>query len=166
MLIKNRAQAERVRSECYKLVTRRAIVSAATGAIPFAAAGATSDVLNLTTLLPKINAKFGLDPDQIDGLDEQVKEQIAVIAGRIGTQLIGKLITETAIVAILRQVGVRVAVKSAASFVPVVGNTVSAGMSFGMMKLVGNRHVDDCFRLVTELLDDQESIVSVPAAGA
>ncbi len=164
MLITNRQQAERVRDECYKLVTKRSLFSAATGAIPFAAAGATSDLINLSTLLPRINTKFGLDPEQIDELDEQMKEQVAIIAGRLGSTLIGRMVTEATVAAILKQVGLRVAAKSAASFVPVIGNSVSAGLSFGMMKLVGNKHVDDCFKLVCELLDDQAAVTL--AAGA
>jgi hypothetical protein len=63
MKISSLEELERVRSRCYKMVTKRSAVSAATAAIPFGLAGAASDVYNLGTLLPKINKAFGLDPE-------------------------------------------------------------------------------------------------------
>ena len=164
MLINDKKQLERVRAECRKLVTKRSLFSAATGALPGGIAGAASDVVNLKTLLPAINKKFGLDPTQIDELDEQLKEQIAVIGVRLGSTFIGRMITESMILAVLKQVGVRVAAKSAASYIPVVGQAAAAGLSFGMMKLVGNKHVEDCYQLVAEMLAARDGVTPSGAA--
>jgi cyclopropane fatty-acyl-phospholipid synthase-like methyltransferase len=80
---------------------------------------------------------------------------MAVIVGKVGSALIGRFISEAAIVAVLKAVGVRIATKTAASYVPMVGSTVAATVSFGMMKTVGNRHVDDCFAVVREFLEQR-----------
>ena len=165
MRIKDRQQLDRVRTECPRLVTKRSLFSAASGALPGGIAGAASDIVNLRSLLPAINKKFGLDPTQIDELDEQMKEQVAVTVARIGSGFIGKLITEGMIAALLKQVGVRLATKTAASYVPVIGSGVAAGLSFGMMKLIGNKHVEDCYELVGEMLAAQAS-ATAPATAA
>ncbi len=157
MHIKDQQRLDRVRAECRRLVTKRSSFSAATGALPGGIAGAASDIVNLRSLLPAINKKFGLDPTQVDELDEQMKEQVAVIVARIGSGFIGKLITEGMIATVLKQVGVRLATKTAASYVPVIGSGVAAGLSFGMMKLIGNKHVEDCYDVVGEMLAAQAS---------
>ena len=46
---------------------------------------------------------------------------------------------------LLKRIGVRIAAKSAARIVPLLGSVVSAGVSFAAMRMLGNRHVDDCY---------------------
>jgi hypothetical protein len=54
-------------------------------------------------------------------------------------------ITKELIVQVLRKVGVRVATKSVAKYIPILGSALAATVSFGAMKIVGNSHVDDCY---------------------
>ena len=51
-----------------------------------------------------------------------------------------------------RRVGARVAVGSMAKFIPFAGSAVAATISFGAMKLVGNSHVEDCYKTALALL--------------
>lgn len=53
---------------------------------------------------------------------------------------------------LLRRVGTRVATASAAKYVPIVGSGIAAAVSFGAMNLVGNSHIDDCYRTAKTLL--------------
>jgi hypothetical protein len=166
-MISTMAELERARASCRKLVTKRSLFSAATAAIPSGLVGAASDVVNLMNLLPRINRAFGLDPEQIDELDEQMKEQIAIMAGKLGNAFIGRYITETLVLTVVRRFGVQMASKTAASYVPVIGSGVAAGISFGMMKFVGNSHIDECYDLVRALIQRHpDRPATAPSAAA
>lgn len=51
----------------------------------------------------------------------------------------------------ISSLGLRVATKSAAKFVPILGQALAAGISFGAMRMVGNSHVDDCYEVAKKL---------------
>ncbi|WP_076716971.1 hypothetical protein V3I01_11830 [Sphingomonas sp. gentR] len=157
MRVKTHEQLEAVRDECKNLVTKRALAAGAASAVPYAVAGVAADVAILLELLPKINRKFGLDPDQIDELDEQMRQQVIVIASKIGSELIGRAITKELITSVLKAVGVRATTKAAASWVPIIGSAVGGALGFGMMKYVGNQHVEECYQVVSRLLSEQEA---------
>lgn len=157
MKIETREHLERVRKNCRKIVTKRALTAGVASAVPGAVVGVGADAVMLYELLPKINKKFGLDPEQIDELDEQVKQQVLVLATSIGSQVIGRNITKELVLLILKTVGVRATAKSAASMVPFIGSAVGAVLGFGMMKYVGNQHIEECYEVVKQLLDGQES---------
>jgi len=144
------------------MVTKRSMVAGATSAIPGAVAGVAADVGLLMEMLPRINRAFGLDPEQIDQLDEQVRQQIMVLAGNAGAHFVGRAVTKELILAVLKRLGVRATAKAAASYVPFVGSGISAVLGFGMMKIVGNQHIEECYRIAREVLDP-EAAVAVPA---
>jgi len=96
-------------------------------------------------MIPRINRKFGLSPEQIDALDPQVKEMILVAITSIGSEMVGKLITKQLILQVLKRMGIRVATKSVAKYVPILGSALCASISFGAMQMVGNAHVKDCY---------------------
>jgi hypothetical protein len=156
MNITDLATLEQVRAECRKLVTSRAMLAGAASAVPGAVVGVTADVGLLLQMLPQINRKFGLDPEQIDELDEQSRQQVFLLAGSAGNAIIGKVITEKLIVSILTKVGVRVGVKSVAGWVPIIGSGIAATVGFAMMKSVGNAHVEDCYRVVKQVLASKQ----------
>ena len=143
----------KVRDECYAMVTNRALASGGAAAIPGAIAGIGADVVILQTLLPKINRAFGLDASQIDQLDEQGREQLLLLVSKIGNLAIGKVVTEQLVKTMLKRIGVSIAAKSVASFVPFIGSGVAATISFTTMKLVGNGHVDECYAVVRQMIE-------------
>lgn len=89
-----------------------------------------------------------------------------MLLGKVGNAVIGKVVTEKVIAAVLTRVGARVAAKSALSFVPFVGSTVAAAISFAMMNSVGNGHVADCYRIVERMLDGTNEAKATEAAVA
>lgn len=153
MEIKTREELKQVRSHCRKLVTKRAMTAGAASAVPYAVTGIAADIGLLIELLPKINKAFGLDPEQIDALDEQAKQQILVLAGSVGSQIIGRAVTKEIVMAALKAVGVRTTIKAAASWVPFIGSAVGGVLGFGMMKHVGNQHVEECYVLVSKIIE-------------
>lgn len=146
------AQLDRVRRDCRRMVTRRALAAAGASAVPIPGADLVADIGLLANMLPRISAAFELDHDSVEKLDPEIAEKIFVFAASLGNNVIGRFVTRKVAVALLRRVGVRVASASAARFVPLVGSAFAASVSFGAMKLAGNRHIEDCYRTARSLL--------------
>ena len=69
MLPKDPKKLEQVRRECRGMVLRRATTSAGASVIPLPGLDIAADIGLLLQLLPAINRKFGLSPEQIEKLD-------------------------------------------------------------------------------------------------
>ena len=111
-----------------------------------------ADVSLLMEMIPAINEKFGLSPQQIEQLPLQLKKITVVAITSVGSEMVGKMVTKHVLLQILKKVGVRVTSKAFVRFIPILGQTVAAGVSFGAMKMVGNAHVEDCYKVVRETL--------------
>jgi uncharacterized protein (DUF697 family) len=148
------SELDRIREECKSMVNKRASASAAVVPVPGVDVGA--DVAIKMELLPAINRKFGLSPERIDQLDAAVKGKILVIISSLGSKLVGKFITKEAILLLLKKLGTRVAVKSVTKFIPFVGQAVSAGISFGAMKYLGNSHIDEFYEVCKRIIQGNQ----------
>ena len=85
-------------------------------------------------------------------MDSRSKRLIVVAVSGIGSEVIGKFISRTLVMSLVRKMGTKVATKSVVRFVPFVGQAVAATISFGVMKLVGNGHIEDCYQVCREAL--------------
>jgi hypothetical protein len=94
MLPKNISELDAIRDECKSMVTTRASISAGAAMVPLPGIDIGGDIALLVEMIPAINRKFGLTPEQIDQLDPQVKKIILVAITSIGSELIGKYIRE------------------------------------------------------------------------
>ena len=156
MLPQTLEQLDALRDECKAMVTKRAGVSAGAAVLPIPGLDLGTDLSLLIEMLPAINRKFGLSPEQIDGLDPRTKQIIFVAATSLGNTLIGKWVTQQLVVQTLQRLGVRMATKTMAKFVPFLGQALAASISFGAMKMLGNAHVDDCYAVAKKALLAQE----------
>ena len=152
MLPHSLEQLDALRDECKSMVTKRAGLSAGAAVLPIPGLDLGADVSLLIEMIPAINKKFGLSPEQIEGLDPQIKRMILIGATSLGNGLIGKWVTQQLVMQMLQRLGVRVATKSVAKFVPFLGQALAASISFGTMKLIGNAHVDDCYAVAKKAL--------------
>ncbi|WP_027996867.1 hypothetical protein [Simplicispira psychrophila] len=152
MLPQKISELNSLRDECKSMVTTRASLSAGAAIIPIPGADIGADVALLLEMIPMINRKFGLTPEQMDLIDPQIKKLILVAVTSIGSELIGKIITKQLIMQVLKRIGIRVAAKSVAKYIPILGSAVAASISFGAMKMVGNSHVDDCYEVVKKVI--------------
>ncbi len=160
------AELDEVRRECRALVNRSAGLSGLAAVVPVPGADVGVDVTLFLQLLPAINRRFGLTPEQVDQLDARTKELVFLGVTSVGSQAIARLVTGDVVAGLLRRVGVRIAAKSVAKWVPVVGSAAAAGISYTAMRLVGNRHVDDCYRVVRAVIERSGPVVDVPASPA
>ena len=153
MIPKSQAELDSVRDECYSMVTKRASIAAGTSAVPVPGVDIASDVALLMELIPAINRKFGLSPDDIEAYDAMTKQMLYQIIKRAGLSLIGTTISKTLVTTALKKVAGRTVVKQVFKFVPFAGWAINAGIGFGAMKYVGNSHVDDCYSICRRYLE-------------
>lgn len=145
------AELNALRDECKSMVTKRAGLSAGAAVIPIPGIDIGADVSLLVEMIPAINRQFGLTPEQINGLDPQVQKILLVAISSVGSGLIGRYVTKELVLQVLKRIGIRLATKSAAKFIPILGQALAAGISFGAMRMVGNSHVDDCYEVAKRL---------------
>ena len=94
LLPRHPKKLEQVRKECRKMVLSRAATSAGVSVIPLPGLDIAADVGLLMKLLPAINRKFGLSPEQIEDLDPARKALIYSLIKRGGKSLVGRVITK------------------------------------------------------------------------
>ena len=158
MIPKSQTKLDKLRDDCYLMVTKRATLSAGASAIPTPGVDIAADVAILLELIPAINRKFGLSPEQIDGYNPAMKQLIYQLIKRAGLALLGVEVTKTAVTQIMKKVAGRAMTKQVLKFVPFVGWAANAAIGFGAMKYVGNSHVDDCYSVCRRILEAEEKV--------
>ena len=138
-------ELDAVRASCRALVNARSGASALVAAIPIPGPDLAADVSILMEMIPAVNRRFGLAPDQVVELSPAMQGVVLASISRISSALVGKALSKELVVFLLKRIGVRIASRTAARFVPLLGSAVSAGLSFTAMRMLGNRHVDDCY---------------------
>ena len=156
-MIRTEAALDRVRNDCYRLVTERSLAAAAAAVVPIPGADVIADIGLLSNMLPKISQRFELDHASVQKLDPEIAQKVLVIASSMGNNVIGRMVTRKLAIGLLRRMGLRIATASVAKYVPVLGSAIAASISFGAMKLAGNAHVDDCYRTARALLGNGRS---------
>jgi uncharacterized protein (DUF697 family) len=152
-MIENLHDLEAARRECRRLVTSRSLAAAATSVVPIPGIDIAADVGLLTNLLNQINERFGLSETQIERLEPGAAQKALLVAAGLGNGVIGRAISKRMVSIVLKRVAKRLAVGSAARFVPFAGSALAAGLGFSAMKLAGDAHVEDCYRTTRALLD-------------
>jgi uncharacterized protein (DUF697 family) len=130
-----------------KILHRRALVAAAAGAVPVPGLDWAVDAALLTRLIPRINAEFGMLPDQLDQLTPHERERVQKAIAMVGSVLIGKLITRDLVLKAAQTVGMRITARQAARFVPVAGQVASAVIGYTVIRYLGEEHMKDCVRV-------------------
>jgi uncharacterized protein (DUF697 family) len=149
-------ELEQARRECRSMVLRRAALSAGAAVIPIPGLDIGTDVSLLMALLPAINQKFGLTPEEIESLHPNRKKYtLAAITG-IGSRVIGSTITRKVAALLLKRVGIKIAAKTALRYVPIIGQAAAASLSFSAMVFLGNAHIDDCYKVIQQVLISTE----------
>ncbi len=151
-LPKSMAELDKVRASCKAMVKRRAATSGGMSLIPIPGVDIAGDVAMLLQLIPAINQKFGLTPEQIEELDTRHKVLIYAMAKKIGSDLVGRAITQRMVVAALKKVAGRMAAKQVLKYIPFAGQAAAAALSVAAMMYLGNAHVDACYEIAGEAI--------------
>jgi uncharacterized protein (DUF697 family) len=153
MLPRDDKHLNKAREECRAMVLRRAATSAGASVIPLPGLDIAADIGLLMKLLPAINRKFGLTPEQIEKLDPQSKLVVYALISRGGKSLVGRAITKKVVLLALKRVGIRMTAKQAAKYLPFAGQVASAFLGFGAMMYLGTSHIDECYEVAKAAMD-------------
>jgi len=137
------------------MVLKRAATSAGASVIPLPGLDIAADVGLLMKLLPAINRKFGLTPEQIEKLEPERKLVVYALISRGGKSMVGRAITKKLVLMALKCVGVQMTAKQAAKYFPLAGQVASAFLGFGAMMYIGTSHVDECYQVAKTAMDDE-----------
>lgn len=151
--------AEAARHRARKRVTKRAAISAAAAAVPVPGLDIAVDLATLTAMLHEVNAEFGLTPEQIERLTPKKRLTVHRALEVAGTTMAGRLITRQLALTVIKRVAAKAATTSALRFVPFAGQVAAASISFGLVKLIGERHIAECLA-VAERLREEPSVRS------
>lgn len=143
----NDPELEAIRQECRKLVRKASWVSAGAAAVPVPLLDIAVDAGVLLKLVPEINRRFGLEPEQIEAMPEQTRLQVWKRRAERGSELIGMVITRTLIRRSLQTMGTRIVARQVTKFIPLGGQIVAATLGYWVMRKLAQDHVDDCFEV-------------------
>lgn len=153
MIARSLKELDSIRADCRTMVKKRAFASSGAVFIPVPGVDIAADVTLLLELLPAVNRKFGLTPEQIDELNPQLKSLLYGIIKKTGSTLVGQLITKQLILVALKKVGVRMVAKQVLKYIPFAGQAAAAVLSGAAMMYVGNIHVDECYEVAKKALN-------------
>lgn len=139
---------------------QRALLAGAASAVPIPGLDWAVDAAILSKLLPDINQEFGLAPEQIDALDPALREQVHKAVALVGSVFVGKLLTRQMILRLARTVGTRMGAKQFAKFIPFAGQAIAAAVGYGALRYLGQRHINDCVRVVKHAQALQTGVVT------
>lgn len=130
--------------ECRRQVMRRAWLSAGVAVVPLPGLDIAVDISNVMRMLREINEVFGLTPAQIDTLTPKQRISVYKIVSTLAGSAVGRVVTREIAAVIMKSLLKRFVAKQAARVVPLAGQAVAASLSFAAIKLIGDRHIDDC----------------------
>jgi uncharacterized protein (DUF697 family) len=137
--------------KCRKLLHKRALAAAAASAVPVPGLDWAVDAALLSKLIPEINTHFGLTPEQMGRLQPKDRERVQKAVTLVGSVLIGKLMTKDLVISAAKMIGVRLTAKTAAKFVPLAGQAVSAAVGYSAIRYFGEEHIKDCVRVAKQV---------------
>lgn len=147
---------ETVRNECLELVKKRAYFSAGAAIIPVPFFDVVIDVGILSQLIPEINARFGLAPEQISVYDPKTKRIHWNELRKRGFEFSGLVVARTAVKSSLNNVAAKVITKQVTKFIPLGGSIIAASLGYIVMKKVAEAHVDECYKLAKGIQNKQK----------
>ncbi len=155
-------ELDKTREECRKLISRRALLSAAAAVVPIPGVDVGADVAILMKIIPIINSRFGLTAQDVDGLSPELKKLVVVGGASMGLGLAGRVLTTDRVINILVRLGAKkLAGKYGAKYVPLIGSAISASISYIVLRKVGNQHIDECYEIARRLRLESQRRVAV-----
>lgn len=146
---------EQIRAECLELTKKRAYYSAGAAVIPVPFMDVVIDIGILSQLIPEINARFGLAPDQISVYDPKTRQIHWQELRKRGVEFSGLVVARTAVKKSLNNVAAKVMIKQVTKFIPLGGQLVAASLGYFVMKKIADAHVQDCYRTAKSIQQKQ-----------
>mgnify|MGYP000887794359 CR=1 FL=1 len=113
-LAQGHAALTEVVRDCRKMLHRRSLVAAGASMVPIPGLDWAVDAALLSRLIPQINARFGLTPEQMARLGPSQRDQVQKAISGVGSVLIGKFISKELVLRAAQTVGMRLTTAQAA----------------------------------------------------
>lgn len=136
--------------DCRKILHRRSLVAAGASMVPVPGLDWAVDAALLSRLIPAINARFGLSPEQMQRLGPRQREQVQKAISGVGSVLIGQAISKELVLRAAQTIGVRLTAAQAARYVPLAGQVVSALVGYSAVRFLGEQHLKDCVQVALQ----------------
>lgn len=146
----NQLNLEQIREECLALVKKQAYFSAGAAVIPVPFFDVLIDVGLLSRIIPEVNARFGLAPEQISVYDPATKKIHWDELKKRGVEISGIVVTRTAAKKTVNNFAAKYVTKQVTKFIPLGGQMIAAGLGYFLMKKVAEAHVEESYRLAKE----------------
>ncbi len=154
-LISPTLDLELIRRECVDLVKKRAWISAGAAVVPVPFLDVVIDTSVLSVLLPQINAKFGLEPEQIAVYDPKTREVRWNALRKRGIQFAGLVTTRAVARKSLSGFAGKILTKQVTKFIPLGGQIVAATLGYQILKTIALAHVNDSYKLAKQMQQKQ-----------
>lgn len=148
---------EQIRAECLELVKKRSYVSAGVAIIPVPFLDVVIDVGMLSMLIPEINTRFGLSPEQISVYDPATKKVHWNELRKRGFEFSGLVVARTAAKSSLNNIAAKVLTKQVTKFIPLGGSIIAASLGYIVMKKVAEAHVEESYKLAKSVQQKQKA---------
>ncbi len=156
-LISPTLNLEQIRQECVDIVRKHAWLSAGAAIVPMPFFDVVADVSNLSILLPKINAKFGLEPEQIAVYDSKTRKVHWKSLRKRGIEFAGLVTTRAVARKTLSGFAGKILTKQVTKFIPLGGQIIAATLGYKILQKIALTHVEDSYKLAKQLQQQQKS---------
>lgn len=140
------------RQRAEAIVKRKSLMSSTMSIVPIPGLDFGVDLKLMKDIIEDVNKIYGLDHKQVNSLGDDVKERVMSAKQLIqGSQFIGKRISSAFLKIVIRDVAKRTAAKQTKWF-PVVGQAVSASISYYFMNKIGKDHIQKCENVIKNVM--------------
>ncbi|GAA6824021.1 hypothetical protein HpBTM60_25570 [Helicobacter pylori] len=139
------------RERAEALIRKKAILSSSVSIVPIPGLDFGVDLKLMRDIIEDINKIYGVDHKQVNNLGDDVKERIYTAAAIQGSQFVGRKVSSALLKVVIRDVAKRTAAKQTKWF-PIVGQAISASISYYFMKKIGQDHVEKCERVIRSII--------------
>ncbi|WP_180532438.1 DUF697 domain-containing protein [Staphylococcus haemolyticus] len=139
----------RVKAET--IVKKKSLLSSGMSVVPIPGLDFGVDIKLMRDIIEDINKIYGLDHKQVNTLGDDVKERILAAAAIQGSSFIGRKVSSAVLKVIIRDMAKRAAAKQTKWF-PVVGQVVSASISYYFMNKLGRAHIEKCEKVLHDII--------------
>lgn len=130
-----------------RFIRRQVFAAAGVSALPVPGVDLLVNSRLLTHTLTRINLHYGLAPEQLAALPRPVRNQVDQAIHEVGSYLIGRVVTEAALITAVKGLGLRLGAQQAAKLAPIAGQAASAVLSGWLFKRLCDRHAAQCERV-------------------
>ncbi|MCU5745630.1 DUF697 domain-containing protein [Staphylococcus sp. SQ8-PEA] len=132
------------------LIKKKSLLSSSMSVVPIPGLDFGVDIKLMRDIIEDLNKLYGLDHKQVNSLGDDTKQRILSAAAIQGSQFVGKKVSNAILKVVIRDVAKRAAAKQTKWF-PVVGQAISASISFYFMKKLGEDHMQKCENVIKSL---------------